>query len=659
MATYAPIVPDRQHIAYLFRKSVELHGDRSATRIRAKEAADVSRAHDGWVVQSYRELAGRVVDVAAALIRAGVGRGDRVAVLANNRPEWTQIDLACSTIGAVVVPLYATSTVEQIKHIVTDSGAVFAFAGEQMEVDRFVAATADRGDFGGVISFLPTSYEQVPTLAQFAPVGSATEADRAAVDERLAELSSDDLFSIIYTSGTTGVPRGVMLSHRAMVAEFHALDQHFDFGPEERNLCSLPLSHAFERAWSTYIMSHGCENTYCPNTKAVSELLVEAKPTMMVSVPRLYETVVRTAKSKVAGSAAKQKIFDWALTVGGQMQHAYRKGKQPSAYWRAQFVLADKLVLKAIRDAMGGPKLNLVCGGAPLREDVELFFSAVGLPILVGYGLTEAAPLVTFNSHKEFKVGTAGRVMPGGELRIGEESEIYYRGPNLMDGYWNNPADTAATFTDGTLDNPHPEGAWLKTGDAGYIDTDGFLVITDRLKDIIVTSTGKNVAPQAIEGLLMSDPLFEQAVLLGDNRPFLTLLMKPSMPHLAEIMERLGLPSDRADDYRDDPRVLDEVRQRARKLTDRLPSYEQFKDLRVLFEDFTLENGLLTPTLKVRRREVEERFAQVIDDMYAKLSELRERLPESVQERLGGADTQPSQDEPRSGAVAAEEPAAD
>ena len=438
---------------------------------------------------------------------------------------------------------------------------------------------------------------------------------QAEVSARLEAAEADELASIIYTSGTTGEPRGAALTHRGFTFQGEALDAFFTVTPEDHSLCFLPLSHALEREWTFYILGHGCMNTYT-DARQVAEMLVLAKPTLLVSVPRLYEKVVSTARAKVAGSPAKKRIFEWALRVGGQCQHAYRKGKQPAAYWRAQLPLADKLVLSSVREAMGGPKAVMACGGAPLRAEVEEFFSACGMQISPGYGLTEASPLVSFNCPSAYKLGTAGRVVRGGELRIGPDSEIWYRGPNVMQGYWNAPEATAdAVDADG----------WLHTGDVGYVDTDDFLVITDRIKDIIVTSGGKNIAPAPIEGLLLADPLFEQAVLLGDNRPYLTLLVSPSIPHLEDLAAQLQVKFADRRELLSHPQIMEEVRRRVADTTSKLAHHEQIRDLRILLEEFTMDNGLLTPTLKVKRREVEKRFAQLIDDMYAKVAEFRNR----------------------------------
>ncbi|MDA8437976.1 MAG: long-chain fatty acid--CoA ligase [Propionibacterium sp.] len=592
------------HVSHLFAAAAARHPDRIATRVREG---------DSWRTQTYREFDASIRATARAVVGAGIERGDRVAIFAPNSPEWSEVDLATLLVGAVPVPIYATSTPEQVSHIVNDSGARLLFAGSASELDR--VRRAHTPNLERVVTLAATGDAHVPSLREFRDRATARPDLDAVVTERFEDAGPDDLASIIYTSGTTGDPKGVMLPHRALVSQVHALDRFFDITPDDHSLCFLPLSHALERAWTTVVLSHGCMNTYVPNAKDVAELMVLARPTLMVSVPKLYERVHATAKASVATSPVKQRVFAWAMHLGGELQHAYRKGRTPAAHLRAQLPLADRLVFSSIRRAMGGPKTVLACGGAPLRREIEEFFSAAGLPILQGYGLTEAGPLISFNAPDAFRVGTVGRVMPGGELRIGADSEIQYRGPNLMTGYWNNPEATAAAFDDG----------WLRTGDAGYVDSDGFLVITDRIKDIIVTVNGKNISPQPIEGLLLADPLFEYAVLLGDNRPCLTLLVKPSLPHLHDLAARLNIAVANPTELLSHPEIVEELRRRVQQLTEKLPSHEQIRDVEVLQDDITMDNGLLTPTLKVKRREVEKRFQSLIDDMYKRIAERRSR----------------------------------
>lgn len=588
------------HVAVRLRETVTAHPDNTATRIRIG---------DGWVTQSFAQFGRRVDGVAQALLDHGILPGDRVGLFAANTPEWSEIDFGALTARAVPVPLYATSTPAQIRHIARDSGTRIMFVGGRSECERLLQVTADLPDLERVVVIEPWEGmpEELIAYSEF-----LAEPDAAAIAERLAGARGDDLASIIYTSGTTGDPKGVMLEHRALLAQKEAVEAFFDFGPDDHSLAFLPLSHALERAWTTVVLLKGCMNTYVPNPRTVAEQLVLAKPTLMVSVPKLYETVYATAHAKVASSAAKKRIFTWALRVGARNQHAYRKGATPSWWWRLQLPLADKLVHANVREALGGTKRVLACGGAPIRKEIEEFFSAIGLPIYTGYGLTEASPLVSFNSPQGFKIGSAGRVMPGSRIMIGEYGEICYRGPNVMAGYWNNREATDLAIVDG----------WLRTGDIGYVDVDGFLFITDRLKDIIVTLGGKNVAPQPIESLILADPLFEHAVLLGDNRPFLTLLVKPSLPHVEELGRIRNWPGEVSDWLRSNE-LLEELRRHVAELTSQLPTQERPKETAVMDDELTMDNGLLTPTLKVRRRQVEERFKALIEEMYVRLEKLR------------------------------------
>lgn len=588
-----------KHVIVRFREVAGELPDNIATRIRID---------DDWRTQSYSELLGRVNQVAQGLIDRGIEPGDRIGLFANNCPEWTEVDFGIGTVRGVNVPLYATSTPEQIAHIVADSGMKLMIVGGRSEAERVLAAR-EFSPMPPVVSL--EDYPGRPTAV--ASYAELLAAPTAAVEQRLATAEEEDLSAIVYTSGTTGSPKGAMLTHRGMCSQSDSLESFFDITSDDDSLAFLPLSHALERGWTTFVLIHGCMNTYVANPRTVAQQMVLAKTSMMVSVPKLYETVFATVHQKVASSPIKRAILTWALRVGRHNQYAFRAGRAPGPSLRLQRILAEKLIFKNVRDAMGGPKTVLACGGAPLRPEIEEFFSAVGLPVRTGYGLTEASPLVTFNSPKEFKLGTAGRVMEGGELRVGDLGELLYRGPNVMKGYWNQPEATAeAIDADG----------WLHTGDVGYIDNQGFVIITDRLKDIIVTLGGKNVAPQPIEGLILSDPLFEHAVLVGDTRPFVTLLVKPSVPAVEELAKSLKWPGE-IKDWLESSELLSELRKRVDELTARLPSQERPKETEVLSDEFTLDNGLLTPTLKVRRREVEKRFKQRIDEMYERLEKLR------------------------------------
>lgn len=589
---------DSAHIAGMFTEAVVAFGPEPAARIWDGES---------WIVTTYAELGAQARSLAARMIDRGLAPGDRVALFSPNRPEWSLIDLACAYAGLVSVPMYATSTPQQARHVIADSGSKLVFVAGEHEWQSIAEVRGELPDVTEVISI-----DSIADAVSLADELSEAPTDTSVVNARLESASADDLVTIIYTSGTTGDPKGVMLTHRGFTHQVDALNRFFDLGPGDVSLCFLPLSHALERAWTYMVLSNGCLNTYVPDPRTVAEQMVLAKANLMVSVPRLYEKVYNTAREKVADSALKQRIMAWSLKTGTKYHDVLRSGERPSRWLTVRLNIADKLVLGAVRDAIGGPKKVLACGGAPMREDVERFFYGCGLLLLTGYGLTEASPLVTFPPPRDFTFGNVGKVMPGGELKVAEDGELLYRGPNLMQGYWGRPEDTAATIIDG----------WLHTGDVGEIDGT-YVRITDRIKDLIVTSNGKNVAPAPIENLLASDPLFEYALLLGDNRPYLTLLVAPSLPQLDEVAKQLQISWAKREELLAHPEVIAEIKRRISELTAKLPKHEQIADLRVLLDGFTQENGMLTPTLKVKRKEVEKRFAQLVDEMYARAGKAR------------------------------------
>ena len=603
------------HLAHMFRATVANHGFRPATRVRRGGQ---------WIIRTYAETGRRVAGLARAFItpglltKDGLQRGDRISLFVGNCPEWIEADLAGVTVGVVPVPIYPTSTPDQIVHIVTDAGVRVIVTAGSKELDRILEARDQMPGLETVILIDPADQVSdhdgltVLSLEQVRQAGVSEEMQEV-VEERMGQSSADDVAALIYTSGTTGQPKGVMISHRAALAELQALDAFFDVTPADHSLSFLPLSHALEWGWSMVVIRHGCLNTFVPNPKTISTMLAEVRPTLFVSVPKLYEQVMKVAREKVSDSPVKLKIFEWSLEVGREWWQSQRQGRRVSVSLRARHEVADRLVLKAIRDAVGGPKTVLAAGGAPLRKEGEEFFAACGLLVCQGYGLTEASPLVSFNSPDGYKFGTAGKLLVGSQMTTTEEGEILYRGPNVMKGYWKAPEATAAAIDDG----------WLHTGDIGYLDEDGFLVITDRLKDIIVTLNGKNISPQPIESSLMKDPLFEHAVLLGDNRPCLTLLVKPSLPQVEELAERLHITSMTGSEMLRSEELAEEIRRRVAEITEKLPHQEQIRDLRVLWDEFTTDNGLLTPTLKVRRREVEKRFTEIVEEMYARLAARR------------------------------------
>lgn len=601
-----------QTLGRLFERSTKTWPTRTALRIA--EGSD-------FAVTSYAELGQEITWLGAALIDLGVEHGDRVAIFSGNRPEWLVTDLACLNIGAVTVPLYQTSTPHQVHHILADSGAKVIFVAGLSEAERVGAAITELSEPPVVISYdagvqLDESAGRGRVTSDFARLlagrGGAQEAVRARADA----VVGSDLATLIYTSGTTGEPKGVMLTHDAFLYEIEACVDAFPLDCEDEGLAFLPLSHSFERAWSFLLLSLGAQITLLPDPKRIAEAMPQTRANVMVSVPRLYEQVYAVVHQKVAGSKVRSGILKWALEVGRQAQLA---GDKRSRVLTEQLRIADKLVFSSIREAIGGPKKLLSSGGAPLRQEVAEFFWAAGILINEGYGLTEAAPLITFNRLHSWQFGTVGQVLPGGELKIVPppestfepgHGEIWFSGPNIMLGYWNKPEATSqAIVTD-------PDGKrWLRTGDVGWVDEHGYLRITDRMKDLIVTEGGKNVAPGPIEAELVADPLIEYAVVIGDNKPCLTALIRPFAPELERVAGELGVHGPIEELVRSH-KVRHEVHERVARATEHLPGYEQIRGFTLVPEEFTMDNGMLTPTLKVKRREAARRYAGDIKEMY-------------------------------------------
>lgn len=587
------------HLGQLLTDSVAAHPARPALRVRRG---------DDWEQTSYAELGARVATVAEALLRLGVQHGDRVAIFATNRPEWTVADLATLLIGGVVVPVYQTSTARQARHVLGDAGVSVAFVGGAAELDKVAEVRAELPALRTVIGFEEVAGAEGRTEGYVAwrELIAQQPVKDPALENRMAAVTGSDLATIIYTSGTTGDPRGVMLTHEAFCFEIEAVRELFEITPTDQSLCFLPLAHALERAWTFVVLRSGALNTYLADATKVAEMLPLAKPSLLVSVPRLYERVYAIARQR-ASSPAKRRVFDWAIKVGARAQAA----GELTPRLRAELRLADKLVLSGIRTALGGQKRVLASGGAPLRAEIEEFFHAAGLLICQGYGLTEAAPLISFNSPQAFRFGTVGRVVAGGEVRIAEDGEICYRGPNVMNGYWNRPDATAETLIDG----------WLHTGDIGGVDDDGFLTITDRKKDLLVTEGGKNIAPGPIEGELAADPLVEHAVLLGDGRPCVVALLRPSLEEARDWAAAAGVSAASDDELVAHPELRAELKRRADAVSDGLPHQEKIRAVAVITEELTMADGLLTPTLKVRRRAVEQRYAAQVEELYTQIRE--------------------------------------
>jgi long-chain acyl-CoA synthetase len=591
----------KDHLAFMIRDAVRAHGARTAMR---------HKVGGEWRSIPYTELGGKIQAVAKALLESGIQEGDMVGIFARNGPEWATADFGILTARAVSVPIYATNTTRQAEYVARDAGLKLVFVGDQAQYDKVMSFKASTPQLQWVIAFDRTtrlSGDGSLYFDDFVRTGAASPRD-AEVERRLASATSEDVATLIYTSGTTGDPKGAVLTHANLFHQFRALDERFDVGTQDRSICFLPLSHTYERLWSYYVFRCGAENDYIADPKDVVACMPEVKPTAMVSVPRLYEKICAAVLGRTASSSpAKRAIFKWAMGVGRKYQYRRKDGKSVGPLLALLHRVADALVLSKIRDVVGGKKNFFSCGGAPLSSDVEEFFFAAGLLICQGYGLTETSPMLTCNAPGAFKFGTVGRPILGVEIRIAESGEILARGANVMKGYYKKPAETAEVFEDG----------WFKTGDVGEIDADGFLRITDRIKDLIITSQGKNTAPQHIEAMFGTDPYVEQVAVLGDKRHYVSALVVPSFPALEQHARESGIPFASRAELVARPEIIAFYEGRIQGVNAALASYEQIKRFTLMPGEFTQEGGELTPTLKVKRRFVEQKYRAVIDAMYA------------------------------------------
>jgi long-chain acyl-CoA synthetase len=439
-----------------------------------------ARVNGQWQPTTYRQMGDSIRRIARALLATGVQPGDRVGIFSENRPEWSLVDFAVLAVGGVTVPVYATNTRSQVAYIVDETGMAVIFTGSQATYDKARAIAAGPTPIRCIVAFDDDTTIDGAASVHFSHfLKSGSDAADAEIEARLAAASSSDLATIIYTSGTTGEPKGVMLTHANLFHQFKALAGQFHVGPGDRSLCVLPLSHVYERAWSFFVFKCGAENYYLANPKEIIATMGEVRPTVMVSVPRLYEKIYAAAMYGLSeGSSLKKKLFHWSIGVGSRYQYALKERGSAGVWLSLRHKLADRLVLRKVRAVVGGPKNFFSAGGAPLAQAIEEFFFAAGLLVCEGYGLTETSPMVTCNTPGAFRFGTVGKPILDCEVKIAANGEILVRSPSLTQGYYRKPEATAEAFRDG----------WFHTGDVGEFDADGFLRITDRIKDLIITS---------------------------------------------------------------------------------------------------------------------------------------------------------------------------
>ena len=548
--------------------------------------------------------------IARGLSAIGVRKGDRVAILSENRPEWAISDYACLTSGAVDVPIYATLPAEHLPYLLNDSGTAVIFVSTAQQAAKISAIRGQVPKLAHVICFDEgAAANATMTFAALEKTGAANDSPDLAESWRRNALSlaPNDLATIIYTSGTTGEPKGVMLSHDNIHSNVVGTASAIPTTEEDVALSFLPLSHIFERTGDYWHFSNGLSIAYVESFDLVPTAMAQVRPMVVMSVPRLYEKMyARVLENALSGGALKKRIFFWARDVALRRSDVVLAGKKPGPALAASYALADKLVFSKLRERTGGRLRFFVSGGAPLAFEINKFFNAAGLTILEGYGLTETSPVIGVNTPEAFRMGTIGKPIAGVEVMIAADGEILTRGPHVMLGYYNKP--------DATREAIDTEG-WFHTGDIGVLE-DGFLRITDRKKDIIVTAGGKNIAPQPIENAVKTNKYVSQVVMLGDRRKYPILLVVPNFDQLEKWAKQRNIIWTDRPQLLAMPTIQAKMEKEVREHFTDLASYETPKRIGLLAQDFSIESGEMTPTLKVKRRAIEKNYKELIESLY-------------------------------------------
>ncbi|MBC7363846.1 MAG: long-chain fatty acid--CoA ligase [Candidatus Aminicenantes bacterium] len=557
---------------------------------------------------STAEFEEKVINLALALQQLGLKKGDKLVIFSENRPEWVMMDFATICQGGLTVPIYTSLTGSQAEYIINDSDATFVVVSSP-EIRKKVESV--RNNLSKVKYYITFEEEKIDGFLNFfelLEMGKKVGEEEPGLFEKLTEeVKPEDEASLIYTSGTTGVPKGVILTHHNFISNVKTCVAMFDISFRDTVLSFLPLSHVLERMVMFSYLYAGATIAFAESIEAVAQNLIEVKPHIMVSVPRVFEKIYARVMDNILNSPPlKRRIFFWAYGIGKKYAAKQLKGEKIPAVLKLKRKIAHKLVFSKIIERTGGRVRFFISGGAPLAKDIAEFFYALGLVIYEGYGLTETAPVLAVNRPGALKFGTVGQPIPEVEIKIAPDGEILARGPNVMKGYYKKEAETREVF----------EGGWFHTGDIGYLDEDGFLVITDRKKDIIVTSGGKNVAPQAIENLLKTSPYISTAVVIGDRKKFISALIVPNFEKLEALAREKGWTYASRQELVNKPEVVDLIQSEIDRACVGLASYEKIKRIALLDHDFEIEKGEITPTLKVRRAVIENRYRELIDSLY-------------------------------------------
>jgi long-chain acyl-CoA synthetase len=566
---------------------------------------------DEWIHISATEFVRRVRHIALGLAELGIRAGHRVGLISENRPEWSIVDLAILSAGAVTVPLYTTQSVEQIRYILEDSGARALMISGGRILKHARPGFEGLDGLQDIVVFDPknvTGLDRAVSLESIEARGTTVDReDATAFEKLLGRGRAEDLATIIYTSGTTGEPKGVMLTHDNFISNVRSITTGLPIAPTDVSLSVLPLSHIFERTVFYVFCYVGVSVNYAASFDQVGEFLREVRPTIMTAVPRLFEKVYhRIVKKGMSAGGAKSKIFEWSLAVGQRVAELEDKKKRVPVSLRAKHSVADRLVFKKWRDGIGGRLRYFVSGGAPLSPTLSYSFLGAGIKILQGYGMTETC-IVCANRPEDNRVGSIGRPFKGIEVAIANDGEILVRGPNVMRGYYGHPEATLAVMQD----------EWFATGDVGQIDDEGHIYITDRKKDLFKLSNGKYVAPQQIESLLKQSEFVNQVVVVGSSRKYPAALIVPDWEALKSALRAAGEPiAETHQEIAQQPAAVKIVQRDVTSITAHLADYERVRRVALLPDEFSIDNGEMTPTLKVKRAVIDERYEKMIDDLY-------------------------------------------
>lgn len=586
------------HIVNRFRQQAEKLADRTALRFKQ---------NGEWVAMTWAEFQSQVDQLSKALLAHQIEVQDKVAIFANNMPRWTITDFATLQIRAVTVPIYATNTAEQAKFILNNADVKILFVGDQEQFDQALEIADQCPNLQKIVAMKADldgkNHDLFITWNDFLAVQN--DEQNAPLAQRLADKRLDDLFTLIYTSGTTGEPKGVMLDYANLAHQLKAHDQALmPIDERDLSLSFLPFSHIFERAWVAYVLHRGATNAYLEDTNEVRAALTELQPTLMCAVPRLFEKIYAAVWDKVQKAPVHRRaLFNWAIRTSEK----YRQTAKPSPLLALQYRVADKLVLSKLRALLGGRIRMMPCGGAKLEPSIGQFFHNIGLNIKLGYGMTETTATVSCWADHGFNPHSIGTLMPNVEVKIGEENEILVKGDLVMRGYYKKPEETAAAFT--------AEG-FLKTGDAGEFDAEGNLYITDRIKELMKTSNGKYIAPQYIEGKIGKDKFVEQIAVIADAKKYVSALIVPCFESLEEYAKQLNLKYHDRLELIKHSEIIQLFEKRLEELQKELASFEQIKKFTLLPQAFSTKMEEITPTLKLRRKVILQRYREQIEKMY-------------------------------------------